>query len=56
VRAGTLEALSMLKALGVEEAVRASFIFYNTQEGVDVLAGALGRIARRTGKAGAANA
>jgi cysteine desulfurase/selenocysteine lyase len=56
VRAGTLEALPLLKALGVEEAVRASFMFYNTQEEVDVLAGALGRIARRSGRADAVNA
>jgi cysteine desulfurase/selenocysteine lyase len=56
VRAGTPEALPLLKALGVEEAVRASFMFYNTQEEVDVLAGALGRIVRRNGRADAVNA
>jgi cysteine desulfurase/selenocysteine lyase len=47
VRAGTLEAQPILKALGVEEAVRASFMFYNTREEVDTLADALERIAAR---------
>jgi cysteine desulfurase/selenocysteine lyase len=45
VRAGTLDAVPMLEALGVREAVRASFVFYNTREEADALADALGRIA-----------
>jgi cysteine desulfurase/selenocysteine lyase len=43
-RAGTLAAQPHLRALGVEEAVRASFAFYNTHEEAVVLAGALRRI------------
>jgi len=35
----------MLKKLGVEQAVRASFMFYNTREEADVLAASLARIA-----------
>ncbi|CAA9366225.1 MAG: Cysteine desulfurase _ SufS [uncultured Gemmatimonadetes bacterium] len=46
-RPGKLAAEPMLKALGVEEAVRASFMFYNTREEADVLARALEKIARR---------
>lgn len=45
-RAGKLAAEPMLKALGVEEAVRASFVFYNTHDEADVLARALEKIAR----------
>jgi cysteine desulfurase/selenocysteine lyase len=45
VRAGKLEAEPLLKALGTEEAVRASFMFYNTYEEADVLAAALEKIA-----------
>jgi cysteine desulfurase/selenocysteine lyase len=46
VRAGKLEAEPLLKALGTEEAVRASFMFYNTYEEADVLAAALEKIVR----------
>jgi cysteine desulfurase / selenocysteine lyase len=44
-RAGKLAAEPMLRALGVEEAVRASFMFYNTRDEADVLARALEKIA-----------
>ncbi len=44
VRAGKLAAEPMLKALGVDQAVRASFMFYNTREEADVLAASLARI------------
>ncbi len=44
VRAGNLEAAPLLRALGVEEAVRASFMFYNTHEEAEALARSLGRI------------
>jgi cysteine desulfurase/selenocysteine lyase len=40
------EAEPLLKALGTEEAVRASFMFYNTYEEADVLAAALEKIVR----------
>jgi selenocysteine lyase/cysteine desulfurase len=33
----------MLEALGVSEAVRASFVFYNTRDEADALANALER-------------
>jgi cysteine desulfurase/selenocysteine lyase len=45
VRAGTLDAVPMLEALGVREAVRASFVFYNTRQEADALADAVTRIA-----------
>jgi cysteine desulfurase / selenocysteine lyase len=45
VRAGNLEAQPLLAALGVEEAMRASFMFYNTREEVDVLVEVLAKIA-----------
>jgi len=45
VRAGKLEAEPMLKKLGVEQAVRASFMFYNNREEADALAASLTRIA-----------
>jgi len=45
VRPGKLSAEPMLKKLGVEQAVRASFMFYNTREEADVLAASLARIA-----------
>ena len=44
-RAGNLEAAPLLRALGVEKAVRASFMFYNTQGEADALAASLARIA-----------
>jgi cysteine desulfurase/selenocysteine lyase len=44
VRSGSLEAAPLLQALGVKEAVRASFMFYNTREEVDALVAALARI------------
>jgi selenocysteine lyase/cysteine desulfurase len=44
VRLGKLEAEPMLKKLGVDEAVRASFMFYNTREEADALAASLIRI------------
>ncbi len=44
VRAGKLAAEPMLKALGVDQAVRASFMFYNTREEADALAESLARI------------
>ena len=46
-RAGKLAAQPHLKALGVEEAVRASFVFYNTHEEADMLAESLVRIVER---------
>ena len=45
-RAGNLEAAPLLRALGVEEAVRASFMFYNIRGEADALADALHRIVR----------
>jgi cysteine desulfurase / selenocysteine lyase len=47
VRGGNLEAQPYLEALGVEEAVRASFMFYNTREEADWLASSLKEIAAR---------
>ena len=47
VRAGKLAAQPLLEALGVREAVRASFAFYNTRDEVDRLAAALVGITRR---------
>jgi cysteine desulfurase/selenocysteine lyase len=44
VRPGKLEAEPMLKKLGVDEAVRASFMFYNTREEADALAASLARM------------
>jgi cysteine desulfurase/selenocysteine lyase len=46
VRAGDLSAQPLLKALGEEAAVRASFQFYNTRAEVDALAEHVERIAR----------
>jgi cysteine desulfurase/selenocysteine lyase len=46
VRSGTLAAEPLVKRLGAEEAVRASFLFYNLREEVDALAEALHRIAK----------
>ncbi|MFL6213336.1 MAG: aminotransferase class V-fold PLP-dependent enzyme [Blastocatellia bacterium] len=46
VRAGKLAAQPLLKAMGTDEAVRASFMFYNTQAEADALASALETIAR----------
>jgi len=45
VRAGKLAAETLLKKLGVQEAVRASFTFYNTVDEADALASSLVRIA-----------
>jgi cysteine desulfurase/selenocysteine lyase len=45
VRAGTMDAVPMLEALGVREAVRASFVFYNTREEADALVDAVTRLA-----------
>jgi cysteine desulfurase/selenocysteine lyase len=45
VRAGKLAAEPLLRALGVKEAVRASFVFYNTFEEADALAAALRKLA-----------
>jgi selenocysteine lyase/cysteine desulfurase len=45
VRAENLEAQPLLEALGVDEAVRASFAFYNTPAEADALAEALEEIA-----------
>jgi cysteine desulfurase/selenocysteine lyase len=45
-RAGELDAEPLLKALGVDMAVRASFMFYNTHEEADALAEAVAEIAR----------
>ena len=47
VRAGSLEAQPFLAALGVENAVRASFVLYNTKEEADFLVRTLRRIADR---------
>jgi selenocysteine lyase/cysteine desulfurase len=44
---GELAALPMLRACGVEEAVRASFTFYNTRDEADQLAEALQEIVRK---------
>ncbi|HEX8225368.1 MAG TPA: cysteine desulfurase [Allosphingosinicella sp.] len=44
VRAGNLEAAPLLRALGVEKAVRASFMFYNTREEAETLARSIARI------------
>jgi cysteine desulfurase/selenocysteine lyase len=44
VRPGKLEAEPILKKLGVDEAVRASFMFYNTREEADALAASLARM------------
>jgi cysteine desulfurase/selenocysteine lyase len=44
VRSGILEAAPLLKKFGVDEAVRASFMFYNTREEADALAASLARI------------
>jgi hypothetical protein len=44
VRPGKLEAESTLKKLDVDEAVRASFMFYNTREEADALAASPTRI------------
>jgi cysteine desulfurase/selenocysteine lyase len=44
VRAGNLEAAPLLRAFGVEAAVRASFMFYNTREEAEALARSLARI------------
>ena len=44
VRSGKLAAEPLLRALGVDEAVRASFVFYNTFEEADALAEALRKI------------
>jgi cysteine desulfurase/selenocysteine lyase len=49
VRAGNLEAEPLLKALGTDEAVRASFMFYNTREEATTLATALEKIVREAG-------
>jgi cysteine desulfurase/selenocysteine lyase len=49
VRAGNLEAEPLLKALGTDEAVRASFMFYNTREEATALATALEKIVREAG-------
>ncbi|HEX8448860.1 MAG TPA: cysteine desulfurase [Allosphingosinicella sp.] len=46
VRAGNLEAAPLLRALGVEEAVRASFSFYNTKAEADALAESIDRFLR----------
>jgi cysteine desulfurase/selenocysteine lyase len=45
VRAGKLEAEPLIKALGFEGAVRASFMFYNTAEEADKLADTVARLA-----------
>jgi cysteine desulfurase/selenocysteine lyase len=49
VRAGKLAAEPLLKALGAEEAVRASFMFYNTRAEADALAAALEKIVKSNG-------
>jgi cysteine desulfurase/selenocysteine lyase len=49
VRAGKLAAEPLLKALGADEAVRASFMFYNTRGEADALASALEKISRSAG-------
>ncbi len=45
LRAGKLAAEPILKKLGVDQAVRASFVFYNTREDANALAASLARIA-----------
>jgi cysteine desulfurase/selenocysteine lyase len=45
VRAGNLDAEPLLEALGARQAVRASFLFYNTRAEADALADAVERIA-----------
>lgn len=47
VRAGSLDAKPMLEALGTDIAVRASFMFYNTRQEMEVLASAVAELARR---------
>jgi cysteine desulfurase / selenocysteine lyase len=47
VRAGSLEAQPFLAALGVEEAIRASVAFYNTEHEVDLLVRAVDRAVPR---------
>jgi cysteine desulfurase / selenocysteine lyase len=49
VRAGKLAAEPLLKALGADEGVRASFMFYNTREEADALADALEKFIRSAG-------
>ena len=49
VRAGKLAAEPLLKALGADEAVRASFMFYNTRDEADTLAAALEEISESAG-------
>jgi selenocysteine lyase/cysteine desulfurase len=44
VRSGKLAAQPLLKALGVDEAVRASFLFYNTFAEADFLADTLQKL------------
>lgn len=44
VRSGKLAAQPLLRALGVEEAVRASFLFYNEFAEADLLADTLRKI------------
>ncbi len=44
MRAGGLAAEPLLRALGVEEAVRASFVFYNTCDEAARLADAVRKI------------
>lgn len=44
VRAGKLAAEPLLKALGTDEAVRASFMFYNTREEADALCATLKKL------------
>jgi cysteine desulfurase/selenocysteine lyase len=45
-RAGKLAAEPLLKALGFSEAVRASFLFYNTRQEADQLVEVVERLAR----------
>jgi cysteine desulfurase/selenocysteine lyase len=47
VRAGNLEAQPLLNSLGFEEAVRASFVFYNTHEEADLFVDAVAGCAAR---------
>jgi cysteine desulfurase/selenocysteine lyase len=47
VRAGNREAAPLLRALGVEQAVRASFMFYNTHQEADLLASTLERLVKQ---------
>ncbi|HEY1404551.1 MAG TPA: SufS family cysteine desulfurase [Pyrinomonadaceae bacterium] len=49
VRAGKLAAEPLLKTLGADEAVRASFMFYNTRGEADALAAALEEISGSAG-------